>query len=347
MDTILTQLSFSLNTAKTVDQLIRPLLEMLGQITGMESTYLTSIELVKGVQHVRYARNTGKMEIGEGLSVPWEDTLCKRSLDMGLMATNQVSTLWGDSAAARELGIRSYLSAPVRNAEGGLMGTLCAASASQISVTPETETLLQLFANIVANFIERETLVQSLQAANSQLASFALSDTLTGLPNRRALFDELERMLSQAVRTSCSILVGVIDLDGFKQINDQHGHQVGDEFLQAVSTRLQTVLRASDMLGRMGGDEFVVIGPGPDWINTGLPGTLITDGEPAAAARVLQQRLSDATIGNYLLGNQTLPYHGASVGVVALAPFGLHSAAAIKLADSEMYVVKQARKQHS
>ncbi|GGX78819.1 GGDEF domain-containing protein [Vogesella alkaliphila] len=345
MDAVLSRLSFSLNTAKTVDQLIQPLLEMLGQITGMESTYLTSIELSNGVQHVRYARNTGKMQIREGLSVPWEDTLCKRSLDMGLMATSQVSTIWGDSAAARELGIRSYLSAPVRNAEGGLMGTLCAASARQISVPQETETLLQLFANIVGNFIEREALVQSLQAANTQLASFALSDALTGLPNRRALFDELERMLVQAVRTSSSILVGVIDLDGFKQINDQYGHQSGDEFLQAVSFRLQTGLRASDMLGRMGGDEFVVICPGPDWINTGQPCTLITDGEPAAAARVLQQRLTDATIGDYQLSKQIVPYRGASVGVVALAPFGLHSTAAIKLADSEMYVVKQARKQ--
>lgn len=345
MDPVLSQLSYSLNTAKTVDQLIRPLLEMLGQITGMESTYLTSIELGQGVQHVRYARNTGKMQIGEGLSVPWEDTLCKRSLDMGLMATSQVSTLWGDSAAARELGIRSYLSAPVRNGEGGLMGTLCAASASPISVSPETETLLQLFANIVANFIERETLVRNLQAANTQLAAFALSDALTGLPNRRALFDALERMLAQAERTSSSILVGVIDLDGFKQINDHYGHQAGDEFLQQVASRLQAGLRASDMLGRMGGDEFVVISPGPALVNTGRPGTLITDGEPVAAARTLQQRLTDASIGEYQLGKQIVPYRGASVGVVALAPFGLHSAAAVKLADSEMYLVKQGRKQ--
>jgi len=346
MDAVLSQLSFSLNTAKTVDQLIRPLLEMLGNITGMESTYLTSIDLGQCQQHVRYARNTGTMQITEGLNVPWEDTLCKRSLDMGLMATDQVETLWGDSGPARQLGIKTYLSAPVRSADGGLLGTLCAASARAQPIRPETETLLQLFANIVANFIEREMLVENLQTANAQLATYALTDTLTGLPNRRALFDELERMLAQAVRSSGSILLGVIDLDGFKQINDRFGHQAGDDFLQAVSARLQTALRGSDMLGRVGGDEFVVIGPGPKWTNASQSGTLISDGEPAAAARGLQQRLAQLSIGDYVLDGQMLPYAGASVGVVALAPLGLHSAEAVKLADREMYAVKQARKQH-
>lgn len=346
MDAVLSQLSSSLNTARTVDQLIRPLLEMLGNITGMESTYLTSIELGQCLQHVRYARNTGTMQIPEGLSVPWEDTLCKRSLEMGLTATNQVETLWGDSEAARLLGIKTYLSAPVRNAEGGLLGTLCAASARWLPLSPETETLLQLFANIVANFIEREMLVQNLQSANSRLATFALTDVLTGLPNRRALFDELERMLAQAVRNNTSILVGVVDLDDFKQINDRYGHQAGDALLQAIAPRLQSALRATDMLGRTGGDEFVVIGPGPAWTGADLPGTPIRDGEPAAAARVLQQRLTQASTSDYLFGEQTLPYVGASVGVVALAPNGLHSVVAVNLADNEMYAVKQNRKQH-
>ncbi|MDC7714446.1 diguanylate cyclase [Vogesella sp. LYT5W] len=347
MDPILSQLSLSLKTARTIDQLIRPVLEMLGNITGMESTYLTSIELGPGVQHVRYARNSGDMQIPEGLSVPWEDTLCKRSLDMGILSTDQVSTLWGDSDAARQLGIKTYISAPVRSGDGGLLGTLCAASARSVTISGETETLLQLFANIVANFIEREMLLDELQHANARLAAHALADPLTGLPNRRALFDELERLLAQAVRTGSSVLVGVIDLDGFKQINDRHGHQAGDDFLQAVAQRLQSGLRATEMLGRMGGDEFLFIGPGPAWPKGALPGALITEGEPASAAHALQQRLSALTTGDYPLAGHRIAYGGGSVGVVALAPFGLHSADAIHLADSEMYVVKQARKRHA
>ncbi len=347
MDPILSQLSLSLNTARTIDQLIRPVLEMLGNITGMESTYLTNIELGQGLQHVRYARNNGEMQIPEGLSVPWEDTLCKRSLETGTLSTNQVSTLWGDSAAARQLGIKSYISAPVRSGDGGLLGTLCAASVRAVTISAETETLLQLFANIAANFIEREMLLENLQRANAKLATYALTDPLTALPNRRALFDELERLLAQAVRTGSSILVGVIDLDGFKQINDRHGHQAGDDFLQAIAQRLQSGLRATEMLGRMGGDEFLFIGPGPAWPGGGAPGALITEGEPASAARALQQRLSVLTAGDYQLAGHRVVYGGASVGVVPLAPFGLHSADAVHLADSEMYVVKQARKQRA
>ena len=67
-----------------------------------------------------------------------------------------------------------------------------------------------------------------------RLLSYALSDPLTGLPNRRAIYEELERLQGRALREGGSILVGVIDLDGFKSINDVHGHQNGDIFLQEM-----------------------------------------------------------------------------------------------------------------
>ena len=118
---------------------------------------------------------------------------------------------------------------------------------------------------MLANFMERELLVEQLRSANVRLLSYALSDPLTGLPNRRAIYEELERLQGRALREGGSILVGVIDLDGFKSINDVHGHQNGDIFLQEMGRRLAASLRASDMLGRLGGDEFVLIGPGPAW----------------------------------------------------------------------------------
>ena len=118
---------------------------------------------------------------------------------------------------------------------------------------------------MLANFMERELLVEQLRSANVRLLSYALSDPLTGLPNRRAIYEELERLQGRALREGGSILVGVIDLDGFKSINDVHGHQNGDIFLQEMGRRLAASLRASDMLGRLGGDEFVLIGPGRPW----------------------------------------------------------------------------------
>lgn len=347
LDPIIARLSASLPTAKTIEQLTRPLLDMLGSVTGLESTYLTHIDLHGQLQEVRYARNVGSLNIPEGTIVPWPDTLCKRALDEGRMATSNVAEVWGDSQAARDLGIATYVSAPIRASDGSLLGTLCAASSSERPIPPEAESVLKLFATLVASHIEREHTMQKLQQANQRLTAFALSDPLTGLPNRRALLDELTRLIARAVREHTCVLVGVIDLDGFKQINDSMGHGMGDEFLQQVARRLGAAERASDLLGRIGGDEFVVIGPGPTLLLADgelAPGAAIVQGEPLAAALALQQRLSAGTSGRYQLGDTSLDYAGASVGVVALECTGLTPEAAIQLADAQMYEVKRLRK---
>ncbi len=83
MDSMLGHLADSGSSAKTLEDLTRPLLEMLEEITGMESTCLTMIDLAQGLQHVLYARNCSQIQIPEGLAVPWDDTLCRRSLDAG------------------------------------------------------------------------------------------------------------------------------------------------------------------------------------------------------------------------------------------------------------------------
>ena len=345
MDPILAGLSNSLPQARSIEQLTRPLLDMLGSVTGLESTYLTSIDLKADVQHVRFARNAGELQIPEGLSVPWSDTLCKRALDEGRMCTSDVSRSWPDSEAARQLGIQTYVSAPVRTDDGILLGTLCAASAKPHQITPQAEVVLKLFSNVIANFLQRELLMEQLHAANVRLMSYALTDPLTGLPNRRALYEELERLERRAMREGGSVLVGLVDLDGFKGINDTYGHQQGDAFLQEVSRRLASTLRSSDMLGRIGGDEFVLVGPGPaiERGNAG-PGGEALRGEAEDAARSLEERATAATIGRYQLGDAVVPYEGASVGVVAVDPRGLDAEAAVRLADARMYEIKRARK---
>lgn len=345
LDPILAELSTSLQAARSVEQLTRPLLDMLGAVTGLESTYLTSIDPHGQLQHVRYARNTGALQIPEGLSVPWPDTLCKRALDEGRMTTSDVSACWPDADAARQLGIRTYVSAPIRTDDGQLLGTLCGASASRQPVAPQTESILRLFCNVIASFLERELLVAQLRDANAKLLAFALTDPLTGLPNRRALYEELERLRGRALRDGGSVLVGVVDLDGFKGINDTHGHQQGDVFLQEIGRRLAMAVRASDMVGRLGGDEFVLIGPGPALARgDAAPGHEAERGEAEEAARSLEDRVAAATAGHYPLGDGLLPYEGASVGVVALDPRGLSAQEAVRQADARMYEVKHARK---
>ena len=345
MDPILARLSASLPNAESLEDLTRPLLDMLGAVTGLESTYLTSVDLQNDAQHVRYARNVGNLTIPEGLTVPWSDTLCRRALEEGRAYTDDVPAFWGDSEAARQLGIQTYVSAPVRAKDGALLGTLCGTSARRQPLQPDAETVLRLFSNIVAGYIERERLVSDLKDANDRLHAYAMTDTLTGLPNRRSLFDSLQRLLTAGSHRGDSVLVGMIDLDGFKAINDTYGHRAGDQFLQQTARTLGAALGPDDVLGRVGGDEFVVAGPGPAVAGSDAqPGCIIDNGGPQAAARLMQDRIGAATIGRYPLGEHWLDYGGASVGIVAIDPTGLDADAAVRLADSLMYEIKRTRK---
>ena len=332
MSPSLAELSRSISVASSLEELARPLLAMLHEATGLESTYLTSIDQVAGEQHVQFALNGGAMQIPEGLTVPWNDTLCKRAIDEGKPICSNVAQSWGDSAAAKALGIKTYASAPIRTSDGLLVGTLCAAGGRTVELGDWAQSMLNMFSKMVSQHIEREMLLQQLKAANSELTIHALTDSLTGLPNRRAVLDELGRMLARCARDGTPVLVGLIDLDDFKTINDTRGHQQGDRFLRQISQRLAAAVRATDMVGRIGGDEFAVLGPGP---KGGI--------EANEAAMILRCRLANATAGVYLLGEEEINYGGASVGVVAL-PAGIDSESALREADAAMYADKRSRK---
>ncbi len=92
-----------------LEVLARRLLELLGRITGLESTYLTMVDWGKDLQHILYSLNTGDLVIPEGLQVEWSDTLCRRALDGGPTCTSDVLAIYPDSAAARELGMTTYV----------------------------------------------------------------------------------------------------------------------------------------------------------------------------------------------------------------------------------------------
>ncbi len=118
------QLKSAISSADNLEPLARPMLELLQAATGLESTYLTTIDLAAGHQQILFSRNTRSMCIPEGLTEPWGDTLCKRAMDEGRAYTDNVSTCWGDSVAARELGIMTYVSQPVRTADGAVFDAL-------------------------------------------------------------------------------------------------------------------------------------------------------------------------------------------------------------------------------
>jgi diguanylate cyclase (GGDEF)-like protein len=107
-------------------------------------------------------------------------------------------------------------------------------------------------------------MVRAIRANQEHLARLAITDPLTGLANRRHLLAELEHELRRASRSGHPLSVLMIDLDHFKGINDRYGHAVGDTVLVAVAARCSARLRAIDLCGRVGGEEFVVLLPETD-----------------------------------------------------------------------------------
>ncbi len=99
--------------------------------------------------------------------------------------------------------------------------------------------------------------------ADSWRAS-STTDALTGIPNRRAFAEAMDREVSRVARTGCSLSLAFLDLDYFKKVNDQHGHAVGDRVLQRMAIALTATLRRGDLYARWGGDEFVVALPGAE-----------------------------------------------------------------------------------
>ena len=332
-DELFAQLTDTLSSAKTVEELTRPLLSLLELVTELEATYLTRIELEHGIQRILFSCNTKTLNIPEGLAVPWEGTLCKRALDEGRLYSDDVPNCWGDCEAAAALGIQTYVSTPVHLDDGSLFGTLCAASSDRKPLTPKGEQVLRLFASLIALHVQREQLLNQFRELNATLESYSYTDALTGLPNRRAVVTELHRLFAMAERAGQSVLIGFIDLDGFKAINDTYGHEAGDEFLTEVGRRIGAGLRGGDTLGRLGGDEFIVVGMGA------APGA-----EGDAAAKALRDRMAPLIQGTYRLSGCAFDYPGASFGVVSADPGSMTPDDALRAADAAMYVQKKIRR---
>jgi diguanylate cyclase (GGDEF)-like protein len=108
-------------------------------------------------------------------------------------------------------------------------------------------------------YVRTWRLNRQLLISRRELSNMAHHDALTGLPNRNLLDDRLERLILQAERTHATVAVCMLDLDGFKPINDSLGHDIGDEVLKEVAQRIGHAVRASDTVARFGGDEFVIL----------------------------------------------------------------------------------------
>jgi two-component system cell cycle response regulator len=162
-----------------------------------------------------------------------------------------------------------------------------------------------------------------LQAVQEELRRQSMTDPLTGILNRRAVLERLEAEISRAGRENTSLGLGIVDLDHFKQVNDTFGHLAGDDVLKESVRRVRGSLRAYDVFGRVGGEEFLVV----------LPGT------PLSGAKGVAERLRKAISQSPVSTHKGLVRVTASLGVtVWTVREGVDSL--IERADRALYMAK-------
>lgn len=179
--------------------------------------------------------------------------------------------------------------------------------------------------------LQLQDLLKEMESKNAQLASSndelkhaALHDSLTGLPNRILFHDRLEQTLKLAKRNNSQFAVALLDLNGFKEINDTQGHLVGDLVLKTVAERASNVLRASDTVARLGGDEFALVLPTVDRESPDIVARKILD----AITAPIENEKSTIQVGG-------------SIGVALYPDHGMDNDTMIGKADTAMYVAKR------
>src|SRR3954471_2803131 len=171
-----------------------------------------------------------------------------------------------------------------------------------VTVVPGPDGRPAWFAVSAQDITERRRAEQDLRALTDELAERAVRDPLTGLANRALLEERLRAVLARDARTGDATGVLFLDLDGFKAVNDAHGHLLGDAVLRAVAGRLRSAVRPSDTVARLGGDEFVVL----------------VEGATTEGLAVLVKRLRRAITASIAVGDLDLKV-GVSVGVAMTA----------------------------
>jgi len=162
--------------------------------------------------------------------------------------------------------------------------------------------------------------------AEETIKQLAYYDTVTGLPNRALLNDRIHMALTHARRDKQKLAIMMLDLDRFKDINDTLGHSVGDQLLRSVGNRLRNLLRASDTISRIGGDEFIVLLP-----------NIARDKDTIVVA----EKIMKAFQKPFMLDKGKHYYITTSIGIVAYPKHGEDAETLLKNADVAMYRAKE------
>ena len=229
--------------------------------------------------------------------------------------------VFGALDVQQTLLIGSYIGVPLQRSDGAPIGSLCALAREPDRYGQPDLELLSVMARLLAQEFESNQTARQLRQQAEEYRQFATTDALTGVANRRSFLESLQREWQLSHRGTVKSYIVIADLDGLKAANDRFGHTFGDALLTDVARALTRAARVSDVVGRLGGDEFGVILIGCDG-----------EAEAASFCERARERLAMST------------NHGS--GPVAISA-GFHSLSdarsperAMELADRAMYADK-------
>lgn len=230
------------------------------------------------------------------------------------------------ASPAHEAGLGAVFTFPLRQ-PGGRIGALDLYRISPGLLSTRAMEVAQTLADVTSAYLANAQRREETLATAERHRLLSLHDALTGLPNRLLLQDRFHHATLRARRSQAGAAVLFIDIDGFKKVNDDHGHQTGDQVLIAVAQRLSNLIRPEDSLARIAGDEFVLLCEGVDRL---------------ADAELICQRVQESFDQPFCVDAGELAA-GASVGLAHVGPGEPLSEQLIADADRAMYRAKRSR----
>lgn len=198
--------------------------------------------------------------------------------------------------------------------------------ASQTARSGRLASLERENAELASQLAQLNQMQREVEHKNRELLEQAMTDPLTGCLNRRAFMDQVQCQLTVAIDQRKPLSLLMLDLDHFKRVNDNHGHEVGDEVLRVVARVICGISRGPDAVCRFGGEEFAILLP-----DTGLDQCLL-----------IAERIRSAVQASGECGTLPIPSITASVGAACRPPHGLSEISLLECADRALYQAKHA-----
>jgi diguanylate cyclase (GGDEF)-like protein len=297
-------------------------------------TEFGAVYLVDPQRRIRYVHSVGlpvdcdaKEAMDALVGVPADESPVWRSVSDGrlVLAADASQTEVMKGGLIEIMGLRSFIAIPMMSAQGPVGLILCGDASATREWTSRDRILAGQLSVEGTLIVDSAGMRQAAQAHVAELSHQAYHDSLTGLPNRSFLLDKASRVVREAATCKSRVAMLLLDLDGFKQVNDSNGHQAGDALLQQVSKRLLGQVRGDDVVSRLGGDEFAI---------------LLTRDPDDEVAHGVAARICERLREPFLIDGELVRI-GGSIGYAMFPEDATSYEALMRRADEAMYEAKR------